>query len=99
MAVNLKLHIDYISESVRTRNVTQMLLWTHNLMGFYSFSRLAHRMQTSAGGRTILESRPRVTPGILQTYRMESLPEKTFGKLFFDFVIQNGFDKEVQTPP
>lgn len=99
MIKSLQQHYEYISESVGTKNLTQILVWTHNLMGFYSFHRLAKRMQASEAGKDILKKRPRVTNAIIRSYKLEGLPNESFGRLFFNFVTENGFDREVRTPP
>ena len=95
----VKYQIHFLKSSIKTRNLTQILLWLHNLIGFYSFYRLGKRMQTSSNGLVILQKRPQVTKKIIDSYQLHSLKHDSFGYLYIRFMEDNGLDKEPARPP
>lgn len=99
MLQTIKNQFQFIKDSIKSRNLTQILLWMHNLIGFYSFYRLGKRMQTTTEGLSILQKHPRVTKKIIDNYHLHSLPEESFGYIYYKFMEENGFTKEPANPP
>jgi ubiquinone biosynthesis protein COQ4 len=99
MLNTIKIQFQFIKDSIRTRNLTQVLLWLHNLIGFYSFYRLGKRMQSTPEGLAILQKRPRLTLKIVDGYNLYSMPKDSFGYRYISFMEGNGLNKEPASPP
>lgn len=99
MVTILRQHFSYITQSASSGNYTQVLVWVHNLMGFYSFWRLGRRMKSTVAGIDILERRPRISKRFILSHHLDALPQNSFGKLYINFMLENGFDREIKKPP
>lgn len=99
MITDIKHQYTYIRESIKAKNLTRILVWTHNLMGSYAFYRLGKRMAASSSGRQIIRKMPRVTKDRILSYNLHLLPSNSFGNQFICFMRENGFDQEIVPPP